>query len=120
MRKPYFPSAELDAAYASAAGAILGHLKSCDAACDPSAPPTPEVDLTPALAASIERAKAHNDMKDLASALGATFYVSGEYCATCGDLIDQNDADNQTRTGYKAGRIDCGSCVRLMRKVGTD
>ena len=128
-----------------------GAFDECTAAAEPPAP-APDPDLTPALAASIERAKArrdglpcpqhdgydcfcvpvesktveqikaHDDMKALASALGATFYISGEYCATCGDLIDQNDADNLTRTAGcpRPGRIDCGYCIRLMRKVGTD
>lgn len=43
-------------------------------------------------------------------------------CVLCGDAIDPNDADNATRAvgTPKAGRVDCGKCIRLMRKIGTD
>jgi hypothetical protein len=43
-------------------------------------------------------------------------------CVTCGDILDPLDTDNFTRPeGFnKAGRTDCGLCMRLMRGIGMD
>lgn len=43
-------------------------------------------------------------------------------CAFCGDILDPNDADNMLRAPGtpKAGRTDCGRCVRGMRRNSGD
>ena len=64
----------------------------CTRACEPYVAPDP--DLTGALAESIAALR----------------------CVTCGDRLDPADRDNRTRpAGWnRAGRTDCGKCVRGM------
>jgi len=70
---------------------------SCTRASEPAAP-EPDRDLSPILQESIERERASK-------------------CVTCGDALDPADPDNFLRpAGFnKAGRTDCGTCVRGMR-----
>jgi hypothetical protein len=74
---------------------------SCTRASDPYIAPDP--DLAPIMEESIQR-----EMDRRAA----------ERCVTCGDPLDMADADNFTRRPgmNKAGRIDCGKCVRGMRR----